>query len=90
MVIVGTIFDIKKILVHVDGSIYKISSVLEAIDVLFKIFFTLNLPYPIASKTTYVFMQEYFYNIKCNEINADSKKANKKYSCVINTINYLK
>ncbi|XP_030374107.1 uncharacterized protein LOC115634059 [Scaptodrosophila lebanonensis] len=55
--------DIKSFFVYFDKTIYKLDSFIDCLDVCFKLFNTLNLHYPIASKFPWLFIQKYFYEI---------------------------
>lgn len=72
ILIVGTIFHQKEILVYFDSIIYKVHSILRAVEVCYKIFHLFNLEYPLESITVWLFIQKYFFNF--------SSKYDKPYS----------
>lgn len=91
LIIVGNILDIKSIFVNVDNLMYKQGSALEAIDLVFKLCVILNLKYPVASLATFLFIQNYFYEIQFQDLlNFKTMKRNKKYSCITELVNLLK
>lgn len=62
ILVVGTIFNIKEILVYFDSVKYKVHSILRAIEVCYKIFQLFNLQYPPESLVVWLFIQKYFFN----------------------------
>lgn len=62
IIVVGTIFNIKEILVYFDTVKYKVHSILRAIEVCYKIFHLFNLKYPPESLIVWLFIQKYFFN----------------------------
>lgn len=63
VLIVGSLFDCKEVLVYFDSIKYKLFSVLKAFDTCFKIFHVFNVEYPDASTDVWLFIQTFFYNI---------------------------
>lgn len=61
ILIVGSIFHQKEILVYFDSILYKLHSVLRAVEVSYKIFHLFNLQYPIESDIVWLFIQKYFF-----------------------------
>ncbi|XP_066594187.1 uncharacterized protein [Prorops nasuta] len=65
IIIIGpTLTDIESIYVCLDDIIYKLESVLQAVDICFKIFHVFNLKYPPESEHIWQLVQLYIYNIK--------------------------
>ncbi|XP_022161028.1 uncharacterized protein LOC111027115 [Myzus persicae] len=62
ILVVGTIFYIKEILVYFDSVKYKVHSIIRAIEVCYKIFQLFNLQYPPESLVVWLFIQKYFFN----------------------------
>lgn len=48
----------------VNNIYYKLETPLKAVDVCFKSFFALNLHYPMECEQIWLFIQNYFYDIK--------------------------
>lgn len=46
---------------------YKFDSLLPALDTCFKIFFVLNLKYPVSCRAVWLFIQKYFFDIPTKE-----------------------
>lgn len=67
LLIVGDLSNIKKISVYFDDLVYQFLSILDAIDLLFKIFYVFNLQYPEESEIFYNFIQNIFYEIPTNK-----------------------
>lgn len=63
LLVVGELTNIKSISIFFDNIKYPSLTVLNAIDVLFKIFFVFNLEYPEESEIFYNFLQNVFYDI---------------------------
>jgi len=63
ILIVGTPVNPKEIVVFFDSIKYKMFSILNAIDVCFKLFHLFNLEYPTESCYVWLFKQKMFYNI---------------------------
>lgn len=61
ILIVGTIFSHKEIIVYFDSILYKVHSILRSIEVCYKIFHLFNLEYPCQSSIVWLFFQNYFY-----------------------------
>lgn len=61
ILVTGTIFNPNEILVYFDSVIYKLHSILRAIEVCFKIFQLFNLEYPKESSIVWLFIQKYFF-----------------------------
>lgn len=55
------------------GTYYKTSSFLKALDTCFKLFFTLQLTYPIECELVWVFFQKYFFKINLKSDVTNSK-----------------
>lgn len=64
LLVVGSLFDPKQILVYFDHIKYKMFSAHKALDICFKIFHVFNVEYPIESSDVWLFIQTFFYNIK--------------------------
>ncbi|CAI6353957.1 unnamed protein product [Macrosiphum euphorbiae] len=64
VLVVGSLFDPKEILVYFDNIKYKIFSAYKAFDVCFKIFHVFNVEYPLESGDVWLFIQTFFYNIQ--------------------------
>lgn len=54
----------RHILVFVDGVKYMFNTVLEAVDICFKVFFIFELAYPTASQHIWQLIQQFFYEIE--------------------------
>lgn len=65
-----------------DSIFYSFNSLLNAVDILFKIFFVLNIQYPIESIKFWIFIQRFFYNIERSD--------DKVSSDIIDLINHMK
>lgn len=63
ILIVGTIFSHKEILVYFDLIMYKVHSILRSIEVCYKIFHLFNLEYPCQSSIVWLFVQNYFFGL---------------------------
>lgn len=63
ILIVGTPVNPKEIVIFFDSIKYKVFSILNAIDVCFKLFHLFNLEYPTESCYVWLFIQKLFYNI---------------------------
>lgn len=63
IIICGTTFKPKEIIIFFDCIKYKMFSFISAIDICFKIFHIFNLEYPVESYTVWLFIQKYFYDI---------------------------
>ncbi|KAE9542344.1 hypothetical protein AGLY_003471, partial [Aphis glycines] len=63
ILIVGTLFDPKQILIYFDTVKYMTFTILKAFDVCFKIFHVFNVEYPHESEDIWLFLQKVFYNI---------------------------
>lgn len=63
LLVVGDIGNVQSISVYFDDIKYPFLTTLNAIDLLFKIFFVFNLEYPEESDIFYNFLQEFFYEI---------------------------
>lgn len=61
ILICGTPYKPKEIIVFFDFIKYKLFSIVSAIDVCFKIFHIFNLEYPVQSSIVWLFIQKYFY-----------------------------
>jgi hypothetical protein len=64
IVVIGNVRNISQIFVRVANHNYKVSSIVEGIDALFKLFFVLNVKYPFEGSAIWLFIQQYFYGIK--------------------------
>lgn len=62
ILVVGSIFNIKEILVYFDSVKYKVHSILRSIEVCYKIFQLFNIQYPPESSVVWLFIQKYFFN----------------------------
>lgn len=63
LLIVGEIFKIKEIYVYLDDIKYPMLTILNAIDILFKILFIFNLKYPEECKVFYNFIESFLYDL---------------------------
>lgn len=74
LLVVGDLHVIKQICVFFDGLKYPFLTVLEAFDILFKIFFVFNLQFPQESEVFYNFAQSILYDLptskKCTKVAA--------------------
>jgi len=59
--IVGSIFRQKEILVYFDSILYKVHSILRAVEVCYKIFHLFQLEYPFQSQIVWLFIQKFFF-----------------------------
>ncbi|KAJ8677582.1 hypothetical protein QAD02_013369 [Eretmocerus hayati] len=73
---------LKKFYVRVDGNMYEATSLFTALDMLMKIFFALNINYPVESENVLSFLQMGLYQI--------SRQGEKLIPAVINVLNRLK
>ncbi|CAI6361296.1 unnamed protein product [Macrosiphum euphorbiae] len=76
LLVVGSLFDPKQILVYLDNIKYKMFSAYKAFDICFKIFHVFNVEYPLESGDVWLFIQTFFYNIttKYDKSNVVSKQ----------------
>lgn len=76
LLVVGSLFDPKQILVYFDNIKYKMFSAYKAFDICFKIFHVFNVEYPLESGDVWLFIQTFFYNIttKYDKSNVVSKQ----------------
>jgi len=63
ILIVGTIFYPKEILVYFDTIMYKVDSILRSVEVCYNIFHLLNLEYPSQSSIVWLFVKKYFFGV---------------------------
>lgn len=63
ILVVGTIFNPKEILVYFDSVLYKLHSILRAIHVCYKIFHLFSLEYPQQSYVVWLFIQIYLFEM---------------------------
>lgn len=63
LMIVGDIDKVKSISIFFDNMTYPFLTILNAVDILFKIFFVFNLHYPEESLIFYNFLQDFLYEI---------------------------
>lgn len=63
IMIIGSLDNPTQILVNFDDVKFKVFSVLQAVDVCFKIFHVFNLKYPDASYLVWTFIQNFFFKI---------------------------
>lgn len=63
ILIIGEISNIKSIFVYVDDIQYPFLTFVNALDVLFKIFYLFNLQYPSESDVFYNFIQSFLYDL---------------------------
>lgn len=68
-----TVFLIETYFIFYFGTYYKTSSFLKALDTCFKLFFTLQLTYPIECELVWVFFQKYFFKINLKSDVTNSK-----------------
>lgn len=54
-----------------DSIFYKIPSFITALDVIFKIFFVLNIEYPVESVNVWKFLEHFFFEINISDISSD-------------------
>ncbi|XP_029342241.1 uncharacterized protein LOC107885144 [Acyrthosiphon pisum] len=64
LLVVGTILKPSQIMVYFDESKYVFFSIIKALDMCFKIYHLFNIEYPIESISVWLFIQNFFYNIK--------------------------
>lgn len=64
LLIVGTISKPSQIMIYFDESKYVFYSIIKALDMCFKIYHLFNIEYPLESKSVWLFIQLFFYNIK--------------------------
>jgi len=64
VLVIGSLMDLKQIIIYFDIIKYKIFSTIKAYDMCFKIFHVFNVEYPIKSNDVWLFIQTFFYNIK--------------------------
>lgn len=76
MLVTGSLSNPTKIIIYFDGIKYNIFTILRGIDVLFAIFNLFNLKYPLKSLVVWVFIQNFFYNLKTKH---DRQNAAVKY-----------
>lgn len=70
LIIIGDVCNIKSIAIAFEDIKYNFLNIIDAIDVLFKIFFVFNLEYPSESNLFYNFLQDFFYEIPLKKKNA--------------------
>lgn len=58
-------------IVIVEGIYYPVSTILDSVNLLVKIFFVYNLSYPKQSVEFYTFVQEYFYYIRSESLTSE-------------------
>ena len=63
IVAVGEASRIQNYYVAVNGKLFSVNKALEAIQLAFKVFFSLDCKYPDNSKTVWVFLQKILFNI---------------------------
>lgn len=80
-IIIGNNFDTLKCLIAIDSYIFETESVLNCIDICFKLYHSLNANYPTESQHIWCFMQKYIYDLK--------DTCNKDYVCVNSLISDL-
>jgi hypothetical protein len=61
IVVLGSAVNVREIFIRVEDTNYKIPSVREAVDSLFKLFFVFNLQYPFAGTPIWLFFQLFFF-----------------------------
>lgn len=65
VIIIGpSLREISSYLVIVDGTFYRLNSILSSVDCCFKVILTLNAQYPVESAGVWYFIQKGFYNLK--------------------------
>lgn len=62
-VIGESIANLTEFYVYLNGMLYKVSSLLRAVDLIIKLCFVFNLEYSAKSKYVWIFLQECFYEI---------------------------
>lgn len=67
LLLIGDISNIKNIFVYFDEYRYEFFTILNAFDMLFKIFFVFNHQYPTESEVFYNFIQTFFYDLPTNK-----------------------
>ncbi|XP_046804449.1 uncharacterized protein LOC124419370 [Lucilia cuprina] len=83
IIVVGhSIYNLEKFYVYFDKTLLKCDSFLKSLDICFKIIYTLSLEYPKGCQGPWLFIQEYFYEIK--PINDN------KLSAIYSLLNFLK
>jgi len=63
ILIVGSLFEPKQIMIYFDTIKYMVFTILKAFDVCFKIFHVFNVEYPHESEDIWLFLQTFFYDI---------------------------
>ena len=53
--------------VHYDGILYKFTSFLKCLDIVFKLFHVMNFEYPVEGKNVYNFIEHFFYKFKTDK-----------------------
>lgn len=61
ILVIGSIFYQREILVYFDSILYKLHSILRAVEVCYKLFHLFNLQYPIESDIVWLFIQKYLF-----------------------------
>lgn len=64
ILIVGSIFAQREILVYFDTVMYKVHSVLRSVEICYKIFHLFNLEYPTQSYIVWLFIQNFLFGLK--------------------------
>lgn len=68
-----TVFTIETYFIFYFGTYYKYESFLKALDTCFKLFFTLQIEYPIECELIWTFIQKYFFKINLKTDVTNSK-----------------
>lgn len=68
-------------------AVYPFETFVGALDMLFKTFFSLNVPYPVIVRAIYVFIQKLFYNIHVEE---KDKKTTSAVDKLINNVDHTR
>lgn len=62
-----SISNLTEFYVYLSGMLYRVNSLLKAVDLVLKICFVFNLEYSPKSKYVWIFLQEFFYEIPFTE-----------------------
>ncbi len=75
---IGGLSDIKQVLIVVDNHKWEVDSVLQGVDVCFKVFFTLNSCYPSEARHLWLLIQRAVYDLEL-AADFDGEKGLKSY-----------
>lgn len=63
------LFESKHFYTFCDGIMYKFNSIIAAVDICFKLFYVLNLEYPLKSHNAWMFFERNVYKMKTSSSN---------------------